>query len=56
MNGSDKAEEAPAIIFNRASLRDIFGRPITSLSQSGIFMRNPGKSNHLQASDALNLP
>lgn len=54
VNGSHEAGEAPAIIFNRTPLTDIFKRPITSLSQSGIFMRNPSESNHLQASGAVN--
>jgi hypothetical protein len=46
-NGSHEVGEAP--------LRNIFGRPVTNLSESGIFIRNPPpvESNH-QASGTMN--
>jgi hypothetical protein len=40
---------------NRAPLRNSFGRPITNLSESGIFIRNPSpvESNHSQESGII---
>jgi hypothetical protein len=47
-NGSHEVEGAP--------LRNIFGRPVTNLSESGIFDRNPSpaETNNRQACGAMN--
>jgi hypothetical protein len=48
VNGNHEAGEAP--------IRNIFGRLVTNLSESGIFIRNPSlvESNHRQASGVMN--
>jgi hypothetical protein len=48
VNGNHEAGEAPIITMHGAPIRNIFGRFVTNISESGIFIRNPSpvESNH----------